>query len=243
MKFAVYEQLLGVAAPWAVTQVSFDPARKSLEVQISYQRGSGWFGARRAWSGGTDRRAWRHLPLGEQRCSIRLERPVDVAVPEAPWSGPQDSPFTHSLGSRLLVLFGNGTSLTGVTAALDLDPQEVWRFKRGLDTGRLGGDWSSRPASEVPAVAASPLPQEISEAASNLPGADNPIWHDLLAGASRVEIRNLGLQLLLTRLRTQYRLASDDSVRSLKAHELRRYCEKNTRAAAHEVEQIRRYAQ
>jgi hypothetical protein len=239
MNYAVVEKLLGVSYPWVIHQLHIDEAHKSVTVQIGHGR-PGWFGARRAIAGNAiEKRSWQHVGLGTLKCLIQFDGPAGVSPPPMPWCGPVDSPFTNALSRQLLTLFANGATLSGVSGALELDPQDVWRFKRGLDTGRFGAGWDE---AAVPGVAVAREAANAPEVADPLPGVDNAIWHEILSGSASVEVRNLGLQLLLTRLRTQYRLASDDSVRSLKVHELRRYCEKNTQAASHEVEQIRRHA-
>ncbi|GAC1634377.1 MAG: hypothetical protein NVS9B10_30420 [Nevskia sp.] len=244
MNNATLERLLEISAPWSLIGARFDDTERQLEVHVGIAR-SGWFGAMRGLrQDGLRSHSWRHLGLGAKRVRILLECPEGTAPPQAPWAGVEDSPFTAALSQRLLVLFGSGVSLAVASAVLDLDPQEVWRFKRRLDIGQLGA--SGHPADAQAEVPAAPLSSPAAEpqpaAPVDLPDADHGVWRDLLSGSLPLEIGNLGLQLFLARLRAQFALARDEDARSLKAHELRRYCEKNIKVVSREIAAIRSLA-
>lgn len=234
MKYETIEQLLGVQAPWSVQQLHVDEERRRVEVRIAYGR-SGWLGGLGRLAGNANPRySWQHLNLGQLSCRVHLSQPVGMPIPETPWSGGADSPFSRALGNLLLMLLGSGASMTAISSSLRLDPQDLWRFKHGVDIGRMGAGGGPRPLDV-------PMPDMAVPDAGNdaLPPAEHPLWHQLLGGTEAMEFRNLGLQLLLTRLRSQYQLAADDQVRALKAQELRRYCEKNWRNASRELERLR----
>lgn len=238
---ATLEKLLEVSAPWSVVAANFDDRGHLVEVHIGLRRSS-WFGAARTVRSRDARSlSWRHLGLAGRRCLVRLECPARERLPETAWAGPDDSPFTHALAQRLLILFGSGASLAVVSGVMDLDPEEVWRFKHRLDTGRLGANWNPADAPAMPGAATvtARVEKAVSRAVSDLPEAENGVWRELLAGKLSLDIRNLGLQLLLARLRTQFAVARDDDARTLKVLELRRYCEKNITVAAREIAQIR----
>lgn len=246
MNNATLQKLLDIEAPWSLIGARFDEQARQLEVHVGMAR-SGWFGAVRASrQDGVRSYSWRHLGLGARRVRILLECPAGTALPQVPWAGVEDSPFSAALSQRLLLLFGSGVSLPVASSVLDLDPEEVWRFKHRLDSGKLGA--MTRPAeaaaalslaaSESTAPPAPPPPPPV-----ELPDAGHGVWRGLLSGSVPLEIGNLGLQLFLARLRSQFALARDEDARSLKAQELRRYCEKNARVVAREIAAIRRLAQ
>ncbi len=262
MNNATLEKLLGVSWPWSILSAEVDDAEHLLEVHIGLPR-AGWLTMLRNVSrDGIRTFVWRHLGVGGLRCRIRLDCPVDMPLPEAAWAGQDDSPFSHALTQRLLILLGNGASLAVVSSVFDVDPQEVWRFKRRLDTGRVGASWTTSESAAPHTNAATPAPVTANSGPSHsnttavssndappraaggeLPEAEHGIWRELLTGHMSIDIRNLGLQLLLARLRTQFAVARDEDTRSLKVLELRRYCEKNINVATREIEQIKARAQ
>lgn len=71
-----------------------------------------------------------------------------------------------------------------------------------------------------------------------LPAATDPLWMELLQGQRALEVRALGLKLLLTKLRSQIALIQDDELRMVKLVELHRYFERNQAMLGHELAQI-----
>ena len=75
--------------------------------------------------------------------------------------------------------------------------------------------------------------------AFELPEPSDPLWMALLDGRCELDVRVLGLRLLLAKLRTQIQALSDDEVRMLKLVELHRYFTRHQSALGHEIAQIR----
>lgn len=71
-----------------------------------------------------------------------------------------------------------------------------------------------------------------------LPAATDPLWMELLQGQRTLEVRALGLKLLLSRLRGQIDRVHDDEARMVKLVELHRYFERNQATLGHELAQI-----
>jgi hypothetical protein len=88
------------------------------------------------------------------------------------------------------------------------------------------------------APAAAPAADE-PVADDGLPAASDPVWLAVLEGRRKLDIRVLGLKLLLTRLRAQLDLIPDKEVRQLKVQEFHRYFSKNRHLLAFELNQIR----
>jgi hypothetical protein len=72
-----------------------------------------------------------------------------------------------------------------------------------------------------------------------LPDASDPLWLALLEGQRELDVRVLGLRLLLSKLRTQIRRIDDDEVRMVKLVELHRYFARHQATLGHEIDQIR----
>lgn len=78
--------------------------------------------------------------------------------------------------------------------------------------------------------------------ASQLPAASDPLWLAVLQDDFPLEVKQLGLRLLLSKLRTQLRTTTDDDARMIKLVEIHRYFERNKTMLTHEIEQISRWA-
>ncbi|WP_221799650.1 hypothetical protein [Oceanobacter mangrovi] len=233
MNYDAVEELMGVSAPWIIHDIRINKTYQRAEICIGMAR-SGWFGARRAVQGfAGHHKVWRHVNMGQLRCTVRVDFPEGGVLPGAPWAGDVQAPFTHAMGQRIMKMLAEGIPLGSIGRLMDLDADMLWQFKRGIDTGKLGGDYDK--------VAVTAKPEVVSELdpENDLPAADCSIWHDLLSGDKDLEMRNLGLRLMLMKLRQQYSSARDDEVRMLKAQQLRTYFEKNQASASHEIEQIR----
>ena len=74
-----------------------------------------------------------------------------------------------------------------------------------------------------------------------MPDVTDPIWQELVEGKLPVDIRVLSLQLLLTRMRTQFATIDDRDVRLLKLRDLHRYVIRNERVLDYELAQLRRH--
>lgn len=234
MNFDVVERLLDVPAPWIVHDVSLDSSRRRVEVSIGRAR-TGWFGARRTVERHEGHhKIWQHLNIGNLACYVRVDYARGSALPDVPWCGDTKSPFSRSLSHKVVSLMGEGVSLGTIAKLLQVDPELLWQFQHSLEKGVL-----SNIESDDPGVVEQPDQAE----ADGIPGPANPIWDLLLTGKHSIDTRNLGFQLLLSRLRRQYVKTRDAEIRRLKIQELRRYCERNQTSAQHEIGQIQEAAQ
>jgi hypothetical protein len=82
-------------------------------------------------------------------------------------------------------------------------------------------------------------PARPQEAQSTVPEPDHPVWEKLLDGSTSIDIRVLGLRLLLAKMREQMQAITDREVRMLKSYELQRYFARNQRQLAYELAQLR----
>lgn len=237
MNYEAIEALMGVTAPWIIHEIHINKTYNRAEICIGMAK-SGWFGTRRAiQSFDGHHKVWRHLSMGTMRCNVRVDYPAGGVLPDAPWSGDSRSPFSHALGNQIISLLSEGLSLGTISRLLELDADQLWQFKHGIDTGKLGSAAKIMANARKPAETAIAEEQAV-ESISSLPPVSDTVWQDLLTGDKVLDMRNLGLRLLLTRLRQQYSMAQDDDVRKLKVQQLRQYFEKNAGAAVYEIEQL-----
>ena len=67
------------------------------------------------------------------------------------------------------------------------------------------------------------------------------VWERLIKGEMNIQIKALGLQLLLTKLRSQVAEQPTPDVIELKVRELLRFMVRNSRSLDYELGQIRNY--
>lgn len=79
-------------------------------------------------------------------------------------------------------------------------------------------------------------------AGAALPEVSDPLWLAVLTGERTLDVRALGLRLLLSKLRQQSRGVLDDEVHMLKLVELHRFFDKHQAQLGHEIAQLRRWA-
>ncbi len=96
---------------------------------------------------------------------------------------------------------------------------------------------------EIHQIAAAHQAQQAApkSAVDTLPDASDPLWLALLLGERELDVRALGLRLLLSRLRGQTRQNQNDEARMLKLVELHRFFEKNQAMLRHEISQLQRW--
>ena len=219
-------KLLEIETPWQITGIRDDLGKSQIDVWVGEQSAkSRWlFGKRTVAVAEGGEHSWRHANLGTTRCVVHAD--ADSRSATQSWRGDVGQPFSHAMARLIVGMMRDGIRLQSICAMLDITVGDLWRFKHGLDSGKTG--IVGAPAAAAPEAAS----------ATRIPEADAPIWIGLLDATINVDIRLLGLKLLLTKMREQMRLISDVEVRMLKCHELQRFFVRNERVLGHEIEQI-----
>jgi len=230
---SLWRKLLRIEEPWSVLESRIDSGRRRHDVWIGLEVPRGWFGLARKPLPTAAAVSWRHVRFGDWEVRVHVAAPNGVDLSCHPWAGEPDLPFTRALNEQVFALLREGCSLQSICTLLDLPIAELWRFRYAIDSGRWSGAAGGRHDGEVAAPAGPP------EADSGIPDVRDPVWLALLDGSRQIDVRVLGLKLLLTRLRAQLEMISDNDVRMLKLHEFHRYFIKNRRLLAHELAQIR----
>lgn len=240
-------KLLQIEEPWAVREYRVDGRNRRCDVWIGIEVQRGWFGIQKKnVVEELPEVTWRHVPFGNMHIHVHVSVPVRADISKLAWVGDEGLPFTRALARQVFAMFNEGVSLRGICALLDIPLNDVWRYRFALDNGKVGvkqqgqsiATPSVAPVSSQPTAAAAVMAQEglSSEA---VPDVSDPIWMRLIAGDQPLDIRVLSLKLLLTRVRSQLEVISDDEVRMLKLRELHRYFVKNERMLGHELSQMR----
>lgn len=239
---SVWCRLLGVGAPWTVVESRVDEARRQCEVSIALEAPRGWFGLSKRIQPATRELSWRHVNFGNWDVRVSLMAPADVTLPTLSWAGEPDLPFTRELSQQVFAYLREGCSLQSICTLLRLPIAELWRFRYAIDNGRwVAGEnvAAPSPANTVPGEPDTDVvASAVTATGARVPDVSDPVWLDLVHGSRALDIRVLGLRLLLSRLRTQFEVIADDEVRLLKLQELHRYFVKNRRLLTHELAQL-----
>jgi len=237
----LWKQLLQVQEPWVVQACRADEFNRCMAVWIGVEAPRSWFGLgrQRVAQGGAEA-SWRHTGFGGWRVQVHVRVPTGSEMPRHPWAGEAGMPFTRALDRQILSLLNEGVSMNGVCAILDLPVAEVWRYRYALDHGRHAvTSTEAQPASVVISDgAAPPVAPPAAPISSRVPDLDDPVWQRLMDGTLALDVRVLGLQLLLSRTRSQVALIADEEVRRMKLRDLHRYFVKNERMLVHELRQL-----
>ena len=278
-------QILGVTAPWQVTDVRVQPSTGIVSVQIEQPEPMSRFWLGRRNTVGARKLRWDHIGVAGHRCEVILIVRAGQKVPEASWAGEADMPFTRGLSRLVLDLLLEGIGMSQLCRMLELPFSDLWKYKYRIDQGQAPqtdktpspntppAQRSAAPtpgptlpaalaaASTPPAAPtakaadvtpeasrpdAAPAPAASTkvdvmlghEAAIELPPADAAIWLSLLKGKLALDVQALSLKLLLTKTLREAQQHSDPDLHSQAAQALHRYFERNRALLGHEIHQL-----
>jgi hypothetical protein len=241
--YELLESLLRVGPAWEVHRCQ--QAADRLDVWIGPRRvvERGWFKRTSRTPDAPAREfVWRHTNLCGVQCHVHALTPDAKALQGLPWTG-GNSPFTHAMGKQIFMLLAEGIEYGTICGLLDIALSDLWKYKYALDSGRIG-------VSGLPASAARdlPRPSKAGPAAEPpagaalvrwaVPDATDTVWQRLVEGSLTIDVKVLGLKLLLTKLRTQWPLIDVADVKVAKLRELHRYFLKSERILGHELAQL-----
>ena len=147
----LFTQALGLASPWKVVSCDFDPAAKSLELVIDFERGSRFADPETGEDcpvHDTVRRSWEHLRFFEHRTTIharvpRIKTPSGaVKTVEVPWAKPH-SGFTLLMEAWLLAM-AKVLPVAEVSRQTSVSEDRIWHLIRTrVEEAWKQQDWSS----------------------------------------------------------------------------------------------------
>jgi len=246
LESGMLQRLLDVAEPWMATDCRLDPEQRRVSVRIGPAPQRGWFVKREV---AAERELhWRHLDILGWRCDLTLALPEGAAVPDLPWAGAAGEPFTNALAAKVADGLRAGISADALAPLLGLPVDSIKALARSAGLAPIPPVFTRRaplapptaPAATAPVEAvAAPreAPVAVAEPA-DIPDAASPLWLALATGAIDIDIRLLGLKLLLNRIRGLLDTTPDPAERDRKARELHDYFLRNPRQLAHETGQL-----
>ena len=253
---ALLRQLLSITGAWEITDYQLDARKQRCDVWVGPQVERGWFGRpKKPPPARLQQHTWQHVALGPTRFFVHLSAPSGSELARLPWTGDNGMPFTHALAQQVFVMFNEGMSLPTICKMMGLTLNDVWRYRFAIDNGLVKSQAASVAAAATAATAAAATTQPAARPAptarpavaplaeldddSGVPDVADPVWMQLVNGEMKLDIRVLSLKLMLTRVRSQLEVISDDEVRLLKLRDLHRYFVKNERVLGHELAQLK----
>ena len=147
----LFTQALGLASPWKVVSCDFNPAAKSLELVIDFERGARFPDPQTGEAcpvHDTVRRSWEHLKFFEHRTTIRARVPRiktpsgSVVNVEVPWARPNGG-FTLLMEAWLLAM-AKVLPVAEVSRQTSVSEDRIWHLIRTrVNEAWLQADWSS----------------------------------------------------------------------------------------------------
>ena len=243
---ALLRQLLAVSGAWEIGDYQLDLRKQRCDVWIGPQIERGWFGRPKSAPPRTESRTWQHVAFGNVRFFLHVSVPVGADLSRLPWSGDNGMPFTHALAQQVFVMFNEGMPLPAICKLMGLSLNDVWRYRFAIDNGLVQAEGgtapraaAARPQPEAAAAPAAPRPASDADGDTAVPDVTDPVWLRLADGELKLDIKVLSLKLMLTKVRSQLEVISDDEVRMLKLRDLHRYFVKNERVLGHELSQLK----
>lgn len=234
----LFENIFEIKAPWRITRIEKQLKQKRVDIWIEKgaekKRMGEWLKRNFSLLEHSQTCIWQHFTVGECRIYIHA-----VPMREAhlfPWLGEEGIPFTHALTRRIVELLSERLSYRAICSLQDVDLQDVWLVKHALDKGELtlGVAQSSAHQERKNVMADSAA----TEADDRIPPIEDPVWLKVLSNDVDIKIRQLGLQLLVSRVRKQFHNANDDDTRLLRMNELRKYFVKHEQFLQYELKQM-----
>lgn len=254
----IFVQAAGIPSPWRAASYHIDDVTKTAHLWITRhplpqaQKKRGWFGltapmppVAAAYPAGPELQ-WRHLNCMDYTCMIHTADQLDPRHHDLPWLGQTGLPFTNRMSRHVFMCLTEGMEMSALCAILNIPFTELWKFKFGLDSGHVRIDYA--PVKKTRQSGSAVAGTQIAAAAEAkslraVPDVANPVWEHLISGDLNIQIKTLSFQLILTKLRQQFRLQQSDEVKIMKLRELHRYVERNERSLDHELNQLRDQSQ
>lgn len=242
---ALLRHLLLIHGAWEIGDFQIDPRKRRCDVWITPQVERGWFGRPKSAPTKTQEYTWQHVNLGTLRFVLHVSVPIDTELPKLLWTGAVGLPFTNALALQVQALSNEGVALQIICSAMKLSLSDVWRYRFAQDNARAQGQGAAiaaatSAAAKPPTTASVPTAGPAAAATvGRVPDASDPVWLRLVNGELPLDIHALGLKLMLTRVRSQLELVTDESGRQLKLRDLHRFFLMNERVLTHELTQLK----
>ncbi|MDL0431202.1 hypothetical protein QPM17_08690 [Marinobacter sp. TBZ242] len=218
----ICRKLLQLEEPWSVDRVKVDVETRELHAYLV--AGKSWFGRPTFVR---PKMRWRHANIGAFKTFVHATLPDDQAQRQnSPFLGEVDRDFTHGLAQRVVECLKAGLGYRQVCNLLEIDVYLAWQIRHAISEGQWGGDENLVERSMEPS------------SSRQIPPTGDPVWLRLLESEESIDIRLLGLRLLLARCRQEFPTLSSNDARIMRVNTVRRFFIKHEKQLAHEISQL-----
>lgn len=239
-EYSAIAELLGIHAPWVVTGTQISASSRVFTVVLEQETPRTGLFTRRVVAPIQRRYQWEHIAFAGWRCQVRLLLRQGGHIPMAPWTGDGDDTYTRGLQREILDLLTAGATVEQLSVLLRLPFADLWRYKFRLDQGQ---------GAKAPSVAPAPTAGQQARSgvstiatAPKIPAESDPAWMAVLLGRVKLDVRMLGLRLLLAKLQREAQLHGDEDLHRQAGGEIHRYFVRSQSQLRHELEQIAAYS-
>lgn len=218
----IVRKLLQIESPWNVDRVKVDAGGKELHVYLV--AGKSWFGKTVL---SRPKIRWQHINIGTSKIYIHATIPDGShEFQECSFLGGIDNDFTYGLAQQVTKSLEAGLSYRQVCDLLGIDVHLAWQIRHSIGEGRLGKaeDLSDNDLKEAPQ--------------HKIPPTGDPVWFQLLESKESIDIRLLGLKLLLARCRQEFPELENNDAKIMRVNTVRRFFIKHEKKLRHEIAQL-----
>jgi hypothetical protein len=245
--------VLSVDDPWRVERVDVNEGGLRMDIHVAFKRASrSWFsrvakktcskcGTTLTVTKGSEAKVWRHTNLGPLQTYVHVPVPrgVDCDWSQCPimnlWGDPA-SPFTTALQRQVGHALEHCDSVQSVCRLLDVRMEDLKRYNQVLNkTDRRRARTAAR---AVQASAAENFVPRAATTLADIPDVSHPKWQELMNDDLKIDVKALGLQMLLARIRMTMLQEVTEAERQAKIGELRNYFVKYHRFVQYELGQL-----
>lgn len=246
--------VLSLDDPWQVKDVDVNEAGLRMDIHVGFRPSTrSWFSrthktgcpkchAKLKVNKASEVKIWRHTNLGP------LQTYVAVPIPQglhcewshcpimALWGNPA-SPFTTALQRQVAHALEHSDSVQSVCRLLDVRMEDLKRYDQVLNKAGARRPRAAERTANALETAGGAAPRAAT-AVSDIPDISHPKWQQLMTGDLNVDVKALGLQMLLARARMRMLQDPTEAEGQAKIRELRNYFVKYHRFVQYELGQL-----
>lgn len=131
----IFEIALGLEEPWHIEKTSFDPAKGTLDIWLSFSRGHKFLASdgKHYTAHDTVERTWQHLNFFQHKCFLHAKVPRvkqsdgKIKTQQVPWARPR-SGFTLLFEAFSMLLIESEMPVNKAARVLGVNPHRLWNI-------------------------------------------------------------------------------------------------------------------
>ena len=230
------DQLLSLASPWRVSYCRAHEVNQVLDIWIDQQEE----GVNASWLQKlmptpsqiqpVTNKKWRHLNIGQWKVYLHSPSPELTRLANDSGIAALNSALTIALSQEIEKLLQAGVSLTNISQMLMIELSDFWRYKREVMGKEFAQKLKLKNEDEYRQMQGQNTPA--------LPNETHSIWTSMIDGKFSIDIKALGLNLLLAKIQSNYKSDKDKNTYISGCQELYRHFERNQMQLVYELLQI-----